>query len=141
LAERLRDYLNEAELTRITIGPSSKRKKRRSLFVLSFLFACLIGVGVPSYLFLIRQSPPSPSPKVIASSALFRIESAPPGAQVFVDGAFKGETPLKLNVPEGKHEVRLTLLEYYDWEAEVQAEEKSEIPLSIRLFPTREKKK
>ena len=96
---------------------------------------------MPSYLFLIRQPPPSPSPKVIASSALFRIESAPPGAQVFVDGAFKGETPLKLNVPEGKHEVRLTLLEYYDWEAEVQAEEKSEIPLSIRLFPTREKKK
>ena len=141
LAERLRDYLNEAELTRITIGPSFKRKKRRRLFVLSFLFACLIGVGVPSYLFLIRQSPPSHSPKVIVSSALFRIESAPPGAQVFVDGAFKGETPLKLNVPEGKHEVRLTLIEYYDWEAEVQAEEKSEIPLSIRLFPTREKKK
>ncbi len=141
LAETLRGYLNEPELTQIAIRPSFKKKKRRNLFVLSLLFACLIGVGVPSYLFLIRQPPPSPSPKVIASSASFRIESAPLGAQVFVDGAFKGETPLKVNVPEGKHEVRLTLLEYYDWEAEVQAEEKGEIPLSIRLFPTREKKK
>jgi hypothetical protein len=46
-----------------------------------------------------------------------------------------------LNVPEGKHEVRLTLSEYFDWEAEVQTEEKSEIPFSIRLFPTREREK
>ncbi len=140
LAETLKGYLNETELTQIAIAPSFK-KKRRDLFVLSILFFCLIAVGVPSYFFLIRPSPQSPSPKIIASLASFRIESAPPGARVFVDGALKGETPLKLDVPEGKHEVRLTLPDYYDWEAELQAEEKSEFPLLIRLFPTREKKK
>jgi serine/threonine protein kinase len=140
LAETLRGYVNEAELTQMAIRPSFKNKKG-NLFTLSILFACLIAVGVPSYLFLIRQSPPSPPPKVIAGPASVRIESAPPGAQVFVDGALKGATPLKMDIPEGRHEVRLSLVDYYDWEAEVQAEQKSELPLLIRMFPIREKKK
>ena len=66
------------------------------------------------------------------------VESVPIGAQIFIDGSFKGKTPLKLDIPMGKHEVRLSLPEYYEWEAQIALEEKGEIPLSVRLVPSAE---
>jgi len=70
--------------------------------------------------------------------ASLRIESMPVGAQVFVDGSFKGKTPQMFDIPLGKHEVRLSLPDYYDWEAQLQLEEKGEIPLFVRLVPTQD---
>ena len=66
------------------------------------------------------------------------VESVPVGAQIYIDGSLKGKTPLKLDVPLGKHEVRLSLPEYYEWEAQIALEEKGEIPLSVRLVPSGE---
>jgi CRISPR/Cas system-associated exonuclease Cas4 (RecB family) len=44
------------------------------------------------------------------------ITSQPPGAQVLVDGAPQGSTPVNVsNVPSGQHQVNLTLSEYHDW--------------------------
>jgi hypothetical protein len=48
---------------------------------------------------------------------------------------FKGETPVRLELPPGKHELRLTLADYYDWEAQVQLKEENETPLQVRLIP------
>ncbi|PIV22652.1 MAG: S-layer protein, partial [Deltaproteobacteria bacterium CG03_land_8_20_14_0_80_45_14] len=73
-------------------------------------------------------------------STFLKVGSSPEGAQVFVDGMFKGRAPIKLGLPIGKHEVRLTLPDHYDWEAQVQLSEESETPLSVRLIPISEKK-
>ncbi|MDI6753815.1 MAG: PEGA domain-containing protein, partial [Thermodesulfobacteriota bacterium] len=67
-------------------------------------------------------------------------ESTPNEAQIFVDGVFQGKTPARLEVPAGKHEVRLIFPNHYDWEAQVQLKEESETPLTVRLIPIAEKK-
>lgn len=44
------------------------------------------------------------------------ITSQPPGAQVLIDGAPQGATPVNVsNVPSGQHQVNLTLPDYHDW--------------------------
>jgi hypothetical protein len=45
-----------------------------------------------------------------------------------------------LELLAGKYEVRLTLPNYYDWEAQVQLKEKGTLPLSVRLIPVEERK-
>jgi serine/threonine protein kinase len=69
-----------------------------------------------------------------------KVESAPDGAQVFVDGTFIGKAPIRTGLPVGKHEVRLTLPDYNDWEAQVQLREGIDTPLLIRLIPLVERK-
>ncbi len=66
------------------------------------------------------------------------IESAPVGAQVFVDGTFQGETPLRLNLPIGKHEIRLSLARYLEWEAQIELNEEKRESLTIPLVPMSE---
>ena len=64
--------------------------------------------------------------------------SEPTDAQVFVDREFKGTTPLQLELPVGRHEIRLALSDYQDWKAKIQLNEKSVTPLLVRLLPIEE---
>jgi serine/threonine-protein kinase len=73
-------------------------------------------------------------------AAFLRVESTPEGAQIFIDGNFKGKTPGRLEVAAAKHEVRLVLAGYYDWEAQVEPPENSEFPLIVILTAANEKK-
>jgi len=47
------------------------------------------------------------------------ISSIPSGAKVYLDGVYKGTTPLFLSVEEGKHTIKLTKEYYYDVEESV----------------------
>ena len=69
-----------------------------------------------------------------ARSGLLAVNSTPAGAQVFVNNEFKGKAPLELNLPLGKHDIRLSLPDYYEWEAQVQLEDEGKTPLSVRLI-------
>jgi hypothetical protein len=71
----------------------------------------------------------------MAANTVLIIESSPPGAQIFIDGVFKGKSPLHLDLPLGKHEVRLNLPNHYEWEAQLQLREEVETPLYVRLVP------
>jgi len=65
-----------------------------------------------------------------------QLSSHPSGAQVYVDGMPGGETPLEIDLPIGKHEVRLALPEYYDWMAQIELTEKNQaLPIFFRLLP------
>jgi serine/threonine protein kinase len=136
LAEALESCLEEGDLTQVTFGPPVKKKKG-ILFFLPLLLICLLGIGGLTYYFFIPKPPPA---KVNTSPAFLRIESTPLGAQVFVNGTPKGVAPVRLELPAGKYEVRLTLPNYYDWEAQVQLKEKGTLPLSVRLIPVEERK-
>jgi len=68
-------------------------------------------------------------------SAILAVSSTPDGAQVFVDNEFKGKSPLHLDLPLGKHDVRLSLPDYYEWEAQVRLQDEGKTPLSVRLVP------
>ena len=73
--------------------------------------------------------------KLVKPHAELRVNSTPLGAQVFIDDEFKGKTPFKIKLPMDKHEVRLSLHDYYEWEAQLQLDEKGETPLEVNLEP------
>jgi hypothetical protein len=65
---------------------------------------------------------------------LLNVQSEPAGAQLFVNNALKGRTPLKLELPPGQYEIRMDLSGYYNWEAQIELDEAGEIPLFIELI-------
>jgi len=67
--------------------------------------------------------------------AILMVTSSPSGAQVFLDGSFKGKAPINLELPLGKYEVRVNLPDYLEWEAQLQISEPGETPLNVRLIP------
>ncbi len=73
------------------------------------------------------EQPPLPQ-------TVLRVDSIPQNAQVFVNNDFVGETPLKASVNLGKHEIRLSLFNYYDWEAQIELVDQKETPLYVRLI-------
>ena len=67
--------------------------------------------------------------------AVLQVSTEPAGAQVYVDGLFRGQTPMDLDLGLGKYEVRLNLPEYLEWEAQINLENPGETPLHIPLQP------
>jgi serine/threonine-protein kinase len=67
------------------------------------------------------------------SKAFLNVQSTPPAAQVYVDGTLRGTTPLKVDVPPGKHRVRITQAGYRDWEYKVSVMETREYPINVVL--------
>ncbi len=138
LADALRESIKQREGEEARLPPSRQRRKRIILF-LSIVIILTGAVGGLSYYFIVSKTETPPKIEVVKKASL-KVESTPDGAQVFVDGMFKGMTPLTLGLPGGKHEIRLTLMNYHDWEAQVQLKEEGETPLQVRLIPMVEKK-
>ena len=61
------------------------------------------------------------------------IISNPQGVRAYIDGNFKGTTPLTLMLPIGKHHIRMTRSGYQDINSEIKLEETMEYPLSFNL--------
>ena len=75
-----------------------------------------------------------PAPKK-PNRSILDVQSAPPGAGFYVNGKYKGTTPIKVKLPYGKYEVRLQHEKYFGWEAQLNLDKPGEIPLRIRLIP------
>jgi serine/threonine-protein kinase len=84
------------------------------------------------------QAPSSTTPKGDEKTrrGTLVVESRPIGAQVFVDGAYQGKTPAKVDLDVGKHEVRVSLRNHNDWEAQVELTGEGETPLNVTLTPS-----
>lgn len=82
-----------------------------------------------------REYPLEVNLKPLARKAELRIDSNPTGAEVFLDGASKGMTPLKLQSPAGKHTIKISLADHQEWESKVEVEEGKEYPFSVDLKP------
>lgn len=124
LSDALRAFLKSQEPAPV---PAVQEKKPVALIIAAAV-AVLIVAAVIFWFASSKKAPDVPMGSVA-------IESTPPGAQVFIDGAFKGKTPLSLKVSVGGHEVRLSMPEYYEWEASVQVEKKPAEPLKVELVP------
>ncbi|MGD9010513.1 MAG: PEGA domain-containing protein, partial [Desulfobacteraceae bacterium] len=68
------------------------------------------------------------------AGAQLKITSIPTAAQVFLDGASKGVTPLEATVGEGTHLLRLSLDDHYEWESSLVVGTEGEIPIRIPLL-------
>jgi hypothetical protein len=95
-------------------------------------------------------SPSGPPPEVVNRKALEQragknpckllLRSTPPAAQVFVDGAFVGESPLLLVVPPGKYQIEMRghRLEFGQSAVDLLPRETREVALSLTTrYPTR----
>ncbi len=63
-----------------------------------------------------------------------KVQSAPAGAKFYLNGKYKGKTPLNIKLPYGKYEVGLQHEKYYGWEAQINLNKPGEIPLRVRLI-------
>ncbi len=63
-----------------------------------------------------------------------KLDSKPVGATVSIDGEHRGQTPLEVSLPPGAHEVRLTLPDHGDWEAQVKVAENRVTQIPVELI-------
>jgi len=82
-----------------------------------------------------KPVPPKPTSKPESKLSTLDVQSTPPGAGFYVNGKYKGTTPIKVKLPYGKYEVRLQHEKYFGWEAQLSLDKPGEIPLRIRLVP------
>ncbi len=76
------------------------------------------------------------SVKLTPNFGILHIESDPPGAMVYMDGAEKGATPLNLHqIDAGAHGVRLARSLFYDVEDEIKIEPGDTLELEYKLTP------
>jgi serine/threonine protein kinase len=111
-----------------------KPKHTRRYALIAVVLMCLIGAAV----FAIKPWKTIEQNLPPAINAALSVSSKPSGAQLFLDGAFKGKTPLVVGLPLGKYEVRLSLPDFYEWESQLQLTEEGEMPLFVRLIPMNE---
>ena len=142
-----------AEALKGCLAEREPKAKHYGLIVVIAFILLTVGGGLAYYYMVIKAKPErplepapytaspgeSPFDVKIARPAVLKVESIPSGAQIFVDGSFKGKTPLVLRLPLGKYEVRLSLPHYYEWEAQLQLNEEGETPLFCRLVAMDEK--
>jgi hypothetical protein len=55
-----------------------------------------------------------------AAQGTLQISSAPPGADIEVDGVFVGETPSTLAIKSGEHDIKVSKSGYQSWERKVR---------------------
>ncbi len=67
--------------------------------------------------------------------ATLKINSRPPKAKLYLDGEYKGETPVELRVSAAKHEVTLELQGHLDWKAQLDLSKGEDLSVSPRLAP------
>jgi serine/threonine-protein kinase len=125
LADALRAFLKSREPA--IAGQMEKKKSPLVMVMAAVVVLVLIAAG--AFFFL------SSKKEVPVEMGAFKVESLPTGAQVYIDGAFKGKSPLAMELPIGGHEVRMIMPDYYEWEAQVQVEKQQGPPLKIELVP------
>lgn len=134
LVSALKSCNKKEEAAAPSVKPAEQKKtKGRSLIAAAVIVIAAL-LGFASY-YVMGPKTGTPPVEDRAAPAVLKIESNPSGAQVFIDGNFKGKTPAALELSAGKHEVRMTSPGHYDWEAQVQLNENEETPLAVRLIP------
>lgn len=74
--------------------------------------------------------------RVTPYTGTLTVQSSPSRADVEIDGALRGQTPITLtDLPPGVHTVRLSLENYETWESEVQIAEGDPAQITASLTP------
>jgi len=102
-------------------APLPEKKASRALVMA--LVLCLGILLAGGGFFYYKQHTGLPQAEMSVPQAPLRVESNVDGAQLYVDGVFRGKTPIRLELPVGSHEIRLSLPGYYGWEGTVPLEE------------------
>ncbi|MCD4778144.1 MAG: protein kinase [Desulfobacterales bacterium] len=116
---------------------SPKKKPVASVLIMGLIATVVLGGTIYFFGAYNKKQASSLSTRIEANKpvdAILMVTSSPSGAQVFLDDSFKGNTPINLEIPIGKYEVRVSLPDYFEWEAQLQISEPGETPLHVRLI-------
>ncbi|WP_243095303.1 RodZ domain-containing protein [Thermus thalpophilus] len=122
-----------------TLPPPPKGRARRPLGLwLALFLALLLGYGAylllrpePKQVVVLPEAPPPPAP----ARYTLRVVSEPPGARVYLDGFYLGQTPLATPPLEGGRRVlKVELPGHAPWEEEIVLNK--DLSLNVRLTPT-----
>ncbi len=127
MAEALRACHDDDQCAPV-LPPSAGRKKKIAVRSLISIFCLLLIVVGGKFLIDFVTAPDTPPPQ-----AVLDIKSDPQDAQVFINGETKGRTPLELELPLGKYEVRMQMPQYFDWQAQIELEKAEKVPLFVKL--------
>ena len=95
-------------------------EKKAKFHLIAALTLGLVVLIAGGGFFYSRQHTAAPKARTPLALVALQVESNPTGAQLYVDGGFQGQTPGRLELPLGSHEVRLSLPGYYEWEAQIR---------------------
>ncbi|MCK5229738.1 MAG: serine/threonine protein kinase, partial [Desulfobulbaceae bacterium] len=134
MAEVLKSTFTDSQSDKSSFNIIGKlRSNLLGVFFITVFFMAIMAGGVYYYINFMHTKP---EPVVnIKKNAVLQIDSTPDGAQVFMNNLFKGKTPLILKLPLGKYEIRMSLPEYYEWEAELNLDKEKKTPLDVKLVP------
>ncbi len=76
---------------------------------------------------------PAPMPSTAAAIATVHVDSTPSGAQVFIDSALAGQTPVVLNLRPGTHSVQVVMPGYQDFVTQIEVAAGAERQVSATL--------
>jgi serine/threonine protein kinase len=145
MANSLRSSLNETKPFS-TESFQKKDSKRLNIYITTAAFIILMLAAVIYFKKAERPSQTSPLMTEIRTPVrqmngpvALNIETEPPGAQIYLNNMFSGKTPITLNLPMGKYEVRLSMPGYYDWEALLNLDKEGDTPLFAQLLSTNAK--
>ena len=128
MAQRLKACLQRRQSD--TMRGERRPEKRKHIVPMVLVAMILIVAAAGLAYFMSGNNSP---PENILLSVL-KVESDPTGANVFLNGSLKGRTPLTVDLPLGKYEIRLSRQNYHEWEAQLQLDEEGETPLFVRLI-------
>jgi serine/threonine protein kinase len=137
IGDALKTCLQVKESLLLPGKPISPKKKTVVFVLIMGLMAAVVLGGTIYFFGADKKQASSLSTHVEANKpveAILMVTSSPSGAQVFLDDSFKGNTPINLEIPIGKYEVRVSLPDYLGWEAQLQISEPGETPLHVRLI-------
>ncbi|MDT8273699.1 MAG: serine/threonine-protein kinase [Desulfomonilia bacterium] len=129
MADAFRGFLRAREAPL----PETRAPERSTKFLVPAVAIALVVVLALGAFLLFSPQRTREAPEL--PKATLKVDSSPIGAQVYIDSAFVGKTPLAVEVPVGKREVRLSLPDFYEWEAQLELNEPEEVPLAVRLVP------
>jgi hypothetical protein len=95
------------------------------------LAAMILIVAAAGLVYFLSGNASPPEAKLLS---VLKVDSDPTGANVFLNDALKGRTPLKIDLSLGKYEIRLSHQNYHEWEAQLQLDEAGETPLYVKLI-------
>jgi serine/threonine-protein kinase len=144
LAAALRSSLATGSVAPPPSATEDTKKPGMKPLTMAILVCCVLSVaGLVFYGMSGKSTSPSgqqavqtpASTQQVPVTAILKADSTPAGAEIIVDGASKGITPVRLTLTPGKHEVRLMLDRYEVWDAQIELDKDAETPLNAKLIP------
>ncbi|MFZ0449503.1 MAG: serine/threonine-protein kinase [Desulfatiglandaceae bacterium] len=139
-------------------GRTAGKKHKKSIWGIGSLFLGILALLILGTVFLVvprflhQREVPVEKPKTMAPAAMkpssetieesmkgtVMVTSDPAGASVFINGRPGGTTPVSIALDQGAYEIKLEMVGYLTWEAQVQVAKTQTIPLEVELTPKAE---